>query len=82
MLTMVFDDQGDCRNALRSRCHRGVGGEGVYAFFLAEPGALPGLSIEPSGLIYLGKSSDLQARNHSLIATASFRRCAAPSERC
>ena len=50
----------------------GVGGEGVYAFFLAEPGALAGLSIEPSGLIYLGKSSNLEARNHFAHRDSGF----------
>jgi hypothetical protein len=42
-----------------------VDGTGIYAFYLSSPGELPGVSIEPSGLIYLGKTdSNLEVRNH------------------
>jgi hypothetical protein len=42
-----------------------VAGAGVYAFFLKTTGALPGLSLEPSGLLYVGMTeSSFEARNH------------------
>jgi hypothetical protein len=42
-----------------------VDGAGIYAFYLSSPGELPGVSIEPSGLIYLGMTdSSLEVRNH------------------
>lgn len=40
-------------------------GAGVYAFFLRTAGALPGVSIAPSGLVYVGMTeSSLEVRNH------------------
>jgi hypothetical protein len=42
-----------------------VDGIGIYAFYLSSPGALAGVSIEPSRLIYLGMTdSSLEVRNH------------------
>jgi hypothetical protein len=42
-----------------------VDSAGIYAFYLSSPGELAGVSIEPSGLIYLGMTdSSLDVRNH------------------
>ena len=42
-----------------------VHGAGIYAFYLSSPSELASVSIEPSGLIYLGMTdSSLEVRNH------------------
>src|SRR5208337_2093567 len=40
-------------------------GPGVYAFFLTDPALFSGIDVDPSGLLYVGKTeSSLDVRNH------------------
>ena len=45
---------------------------GVYAIFAAQLECLPGIVLPPSGLVYVGQSSDLAHRNHFRMAHSGF----------
>jgi hypothetical protein len=62
----------DRLSGIRYRANAIAGGAGVYACFLAAPGALAGLSVEPSGLIYLGRTSNLEVRNNFAHRDSGF----------
>jgi GIY-YIG catalytic domain-containing protein len=63
----------DPRRRYRAGDIPAVDGAGVYALFLAAPGALAGVSIEPLGLIYVGMTeSSLEMRNHFAHRDSGF----------
>ena len=45
---------------------------GVYAIFALDLKCLPGITIPPSGVVYIGLSSDLEKRNHFKAKNSGF----------
>lgn len=66
----VFSHLSDSRNSVVNIPDHPV--IGVYAIFAKTEDCLPGIDLPPSGLVYIGLSSDLKKRNHFKVKNSGF----------